>query len=201
MESWQKNCSDYEIIRWDESNYDISKNRYMREAYETKQWGFVPDYARLDIIYNEGGIYLDTDVELLCSLDRVLNDDMFVGFACNFQINLGSGFGALKHHSFIRELRDYYDNIPFRLENGELNKKTCYEYQHPVFKRHGFLLENSFQEKDGVVLYPSEVFSPEMSGLTKNYTANTISIHHYEYSWASENEKMAWKAFKTKLNN
>ena len=69
IESWKRYCPDYEIIRWDESNYDVSKNRYMKEAYEEKKWGFVPDYARLDIIYNEGGIYLDTDVELVKNLD------------------------------------------------------------------------------------------------------------------------------------
>ena len=81
IESWKKYCPDYEIIRWDESNYDVTKNKYMYQAYENKRWGFVPDYARLDIIYNYGGIYLDTDVELLNSLDDLLDQKCFLGIA------------------------------------------------------------------------------------------------------------------------
>ena len=79
MSSWKKYCPDYEIIEWNESNYGISKNQYMKEAYENKKWGFVPDYARLDIIYQYGGIYLDTDVEIIKNLDELLYQDAFVG--------------------------------------------------------------------------------------------------------------------------
>lgn len=200
MESWHKFCPDYEIIRWDESNYDISKNRYMREAYECKKWAFVPDYARLDIIYNEGGIYLDTDVELLAPLERLLKDEMFCGFSCNFQIGIGVGFGAIKRHSLIKELRDYYDHLSFCQPNGELNLKTCYEYQHPVLKKHGFTLENSFQKKDGIVIYPSEVLSPDLGLISRKYSDNTVSVHHFEYSWASRQEKKAFELFKEELN-
>lgn len=196
MESWNKYCPDYEIIRWDESNYDFNKNRYMREAYEAQKWAFVSDYARLDIIYNEGGIYLDTDVELLTSLDRVLNDEMFTGFSCNFQIGIGGGFGAVKGHHLIKALRDYYDNLSFYLENGELNMKTCYVYHHPVFQSFGFNLEDQYQKKNGMVLYPSEVFSPEMGLASKNYTENTISVHHFDFSWAGEDEKRAIERLK-----
>ena len=169
METWHRFCPDYEIIRWDESNYDITKNRYMREAYECLKWGFVPDYARLDIIYNEGGVYLDTDVELVSSLDRLLNDEMFCGFSCNFQIAMGLGFGAIK------------------------------EYQNPVFRRFGFELENRFQKKNGVVVYPSEVLSPDSGFFYKNYSANTIAVHHFESSWASESEKKAMNELKREL--
>lgn len=201
MESWHKYCPDYEIIRWDESNYDISKNRYMREAYECKKWGFVPDYARLDIIYNEGGIYLDTDVELLAPLDRLLRDKMFCGFSCNFQISTGGGFGAIKGHFLIKELRDYYDNLSFYNTDGSMNLKTCYIYQHPVFLKHGFTLENSFQKKDEIVLYPSEVLSPDMGLISSAYSDNTISIHHFDYSWATEKEKKAFDLFKKEILN
>lgn len=200
MESWHKFCPDYEIVRWDENNYDVSKNKYMREAYEHKRWAFVPDYARLDIIYNEGGIYLDTDVELLASLDRLLKDEMFCGFSCNFQIGIGVGFGAIKGHSLIKELRDYYDHVSFCQPNGELNLKTCYEYQHPVLKKYGFTLENSFQKKDGIVMYPSEVMSPDLGLISTNYSDNTVSVHHFEYSWASSKEKKAFELFKVELS-
>lgn len=201
METWRKFCPDYEIIRWDEKNYDISKNRYMKEAYECKRWGFVPDYARLDIIYNEGGIYLDTDVELLNSLDRLLCDEMFCGFSGNFQIALGIGFGAVKGHKLIKRMRDYYDDLSFYLENGQENLKTCYEYQNPVLERYGFQLENRYQKKNGIVLYPSEVLSPDMGLISKNYTENTVAVHHFEYSWGSEEEKKAYELQKKEIKD
>ena len=80
LDTWSEKCPDYEIIRWDESNYDISKNKYMKQAYEAKKWGFVPDYARLDVVYRYGGIYLDTDVEVVKCFDSLLNLSAFVGF-------------------------------------------------------------------------------------------------------------------------
>lgn len=199
MESWHKFCPDFEIIRWDETNYDISKNNYMREAYECEKWGFVPDYARLDIIYREGGVYLDTDVELLAPLDKVLKDEMFCGFSCNFQIGFGVGFGAVREHPLIKELRDYYDGCSFYEKNGEINLKTCYEYQHPVLEKFGFHLENSYQKKEGVVVYPSEVFAPEMGFGIKNYTENTIAVHRSEYSWASKEERKVFTTFKEEV--
>lgn len=200
MESWKRLCPDYEIIRWDEHNYDVSKNRYMKEPYECGKWGFVPDYARLDIVYNEGGIYLDTDIEVLAPLDRLLKDEMFCGFGCNYQINFGNGFGAIKKHPLIKRLRDYYDNLSFYHQNGKLNLKTCYEYQHPVLQDFGFELENRYQKIQGVVLYPSEVLSPDIGFVSKNYTENTISVHHCEYSWASEKERKALELFKNELD-
>lgn len=199
METWKKYCPDYEIKRWDESNYDITKNRYMKEAYEAKKWGFVPDYARLDIIYNEGGIYLDTDVELLQNPDKLLNCEMFMGFGGNFQINFGAGFGAVKKHPLIKQLRDYYDDLCFNMGNGKLNLKTCYEYQHPVLQEYGFTLINKYQKINDVVLYPSEVLSPNTGLISQNYTENTISVHHCEYSWASDAEKKAYNQFKEDL--
>lgn len=199
METWNKFCPDYEIIRWDETNYDVTKNNYMKEAYECKKWGFVPDYARLDIIYNEGGIYLDTDVELLAPLDRLLTDEMFCGFQFNFQINLGCGFGAVKNHFLIKQLRDFYDELSFYLENGDMNLKTCYEYQHPVFQNYGFSLENKFQKKDGIVIYPSEVLAPDNGIVSCNYSESTVAIHRLEYSWANSNEKEAFELFKKEI--
>ena len=118
--SWKKYCPDYEIIEWNETNYDITKNNYMNQAYENKRWGFVPDYARLDIIYTHGGIYLDTDVELIKPIDELLTLKAFAGVEQNSEyVALGLGFGAEKEHPTIKALRDYYDTLSF-VENGEL---------------------------------------------------------------------------------
>lgn len=78
IESWKRYCPDYKIICWNESNYDVNKIRYTKEAYKEKKWAFVSDYARLDIIYENGGIYLDTDVELICGMDILLQNDVFL---------------------------------------------------------------------------------------------------------------------------
>ena len=123
--SWKKNCPDYEIIRWDETNYDVSRNTYMKDAYKEKRWGFVPDYARFDIIYQEGGIYLDTDVELLKSLDPLLDNPCFLGFEDKNHINPGLGFGAERGNPVIKALCDMYKQIDFYNKDGVwLGKET-----------------------------------------------------------------------------
>ncbi len=101
MSTWKKYCPDYEIIRWDESNYDIHKSRYVSEAYGQKKWAFVSDYARVDILYHEGGIYFDTDVELLDSFDEFLVWDLFCGFERGNRIAWGLGVGAVKRHPIL----------------------------------------------------------------------------------------------------
>ena len=201
MESWHVCCPDFEIIRWDESNYDISKNRYMKEAYECKKWGFVPDYARLDIIYNEGGIYLDTDVEVLKPLEIFLNDDMFCGFGGNMGINLGCGFGAIKKHNLIKQLRDYYDDKTFFLENGEMNLISCIEYQNPILEQFGFSLNNSYQKRNGVVVCPSDVLLTSLDIDNRHMTENTVAIHHVEGSWLSVKERQAYKQLKQEISS
>ena len=125
---------------------------------------------------------------------------MFCGFGCNYQINFGNGFGAVKKYPLIKRLRDYYDDFSFYQQNGKLNLKTCYEYQHPVLQEFGFELENRYQKISGVALYPSEVLSPDIGLISKNYTKNTIAVHHCEYSWASEKERKAFELFKNELN-
>lgn len=183
IDGWKRLCPDYEIIEWNESNYDISKNRYMREAYEAKKWGFVPDYARTDIIYNHGGIYLDTDIELVRRPDKLLNDDAFFGFFGNDEIALGLGFGAVSHHPFLKAIRDFYDDKSFINSDGSLNLTPCSHYQHPVFKKFGFVLENRLQRVQDVVIYPSDVLLQKGVSVSEN----TITYHHGECSWFTSN--------------
>ena len=201
MDSWRKYCPDYEIIRWDESNYDVSKNRYMREAYECRKWGFVPDYARLDIIYNEGGIYLDTDVELLAPLEGLLYDEMYCGFVCYGLVGLGLGFGAVAGNMLIKEMRDYYDNMSFYCADGSENLSACNIYQHPVLRKYGFKIEtNEYQKIGNMVIYPSEVFAPTgAGGIFENRSEKTISMHHEEISWLSSDEKEIFLQFRENL--
>lgn len=193
MESWYKICDDYQIKRWDESNYDVSKNEYMRQAYISKKWGFVPDYARLDIIYQNGGIYLDTDVEVIKKFDDLLNDDSFMGFCDSSDIALGLGFGAVKGNKLLKDMMEYYDDKRFINEDGSLNMKICSEYQMPVLKKWGFKDNGLYQSINGNVLYPMDVFNPNGKiGIYSHITDNTHSIHRSELSYESPANRFAY---------
>lgn len=200
IETWKQFCPDYDFIRWDESNYDITKNSYMYEAYCAGKYGFVPDYARLDIVYNYGGIYLDTDVELCRSLDALLCDDSF--FSVDFEecVNAGSGFGAIRHHPIVGEMRRVYETEHFINKDGSLNLKPCPHYQNPVLKKFGFEITQRYQKIDGNVLYPCEVLSPiaTYSG-AERITEKTHSIHRAELSWISKSEREARDRFRDRI--
>lgn len=184
METWRIHCPDYEIIRWDESNYDVTQNLYMYQAYQNGKWGFVPDYARLDIIYRHGGIYLDTDVEVIRSFDALLYDEMFCGFEQSGCINFGNGFGAAQGNALIRELRDVYDNYKFINDNGSLNVTPCVYYQEPVLARCHVQFNGAYQKIGNAVIYPGEVLDAENHWSKEvKLTDKTRSLHHYASSW------------------
>ena len=200
IRSWSRYCKDYQIIRWDESNYDVNKIPYISEAYKNCAWGFVSDYARLDVLYQYGGIYLDTDVEMLKNFDLLLNDEAFFGMGANDQINTGSGFGAIANHPFIKKLRDHYQNKSFYKEDGELNLLPCYNYQHPIFRDYGFNIKNEYQKRDHIVVYPAQVLSPTgVAGMGKFHSEKTVSIHHTELSWIKDEERQALNEMKVRL--
>ena len=120
INSWRKKCPDYEIIEWNESNFDINCCDYVKEAYEAKKWAFVSDFARLKIIYDNGGIYLDTDVELISSLEKFLEYDSYFGFEDSEHINTGLGFGAVKHNPILEVMINDY----FKIQMGRFHKKA-----------------------------------------------------------------------------
>ncbi len=184
MESWHKYCPEYKIIIWNEDNYDITKSKYMLQSYEQKKWGFVPDYARLDIIYEHGGIYLDTDVELVQSLDELLYQKGFVGFERNEFVNFGSGFGAVKGFKLIKELRECYNEMSFINADGSLNMIASPKYQTEILKSKGLRLNGEYQIVDEMTVYPEKMFNGmnERSRKTK-LKPYTRSIHHYDASW------------------
>ena len=190
MDTWHRYLPDYEIRRWDESNYDVRKNSYMREAYEREYWGFVPDYARLDIVYEHGGIYLDTDVEVVKSFDDMLACKAFFGFAYYGDIATGLGFGAEPGDRLVKELRDYYDGIHFVLPNGEPDLSTCIAHQSSIFQRNGFSFNNRWQYIDSRAIYPMEVLNPRGALHINDLTSrHTHAIHHNENSWFKEHDR------------
>lgn len=190
MDSWQKFCPDYEIIQWNESNYDVSKNEYMRQAYENKKWGFVPDYARLDVIYNNGGIYLDTDVELVKNLDDLLYQKGFAGFETWNNVNFGQGFGAVKGLKILKDMMSDYDNQHFVNEDGSLNLVASPFYQTKVLEANGLIRNGEYQVIKDMTIYPEKLLCGKsmatMRVKTKSYTH---AIHHFDGSWADTKDR------------
>jgi len=188
--SWKKYCPDYEIKEWNETNIDINSIDYMREAYEEKAWPFVSDVARLQIIYEYGGIYLDTDVEILRSFDPLLDDGAFMGLEDGKHVASGLGFGAEKNHKLIKSLLDDYRGRHFCNADGTLDRTACPAAQSVFFRKAGLVEKDMRQELCGAVIYPSEFFCPRSfhTGLL-TLTDHTYSIHHYDGSWCTDEQK------------
>lgn len=205
IESWKRCCPDYEIREWNETNYDFTKNEYMRQAYEAKKWGFVPDYARLDIVYEHGGIYLDTDVEMVRSFDHLLENECFFGFEDTgdgeYYVNCGHGFGAVRRHEAIRNARDLYDHLTFSNADGSLNLLASPYFTTQSLRQLGLVQENRDQELPNVQIYASDVLCPKKFRTGKvHQTARTVSIHHFTASWVDEKIK-AELAHQQKIKN
>lgn len=188
LETWRQKCPDYEMIRWDESNYDISKNRYMRQAYEAKRWGFVPDYARLDVVYRYGGIYLDTDVEILRCLDPLLNLSAFAGFESKKIIAMGLGFGARKGHPFLKRLMEDYENREFLKGENSFDLTASPFIQTETFCKYGLKPDNKIQKVMDVTVLPAECLNP-CYHMIPHITNHTFAIHHFSGSWTSEKNR------------
>lgn len=190
IKSWKKYCPDYEIIEWNETNYDFSKLPFMKEAYDVKKFGFVPDYARLDIIYNHGGIYLDTDVEIIRSFDELLKNKGFAGFENEENVNFGQGFGAEPGNPVIKHLMDSYNDLHFVNEDGSFNMIASPKTNSDTLSELGLKRDGTSQNIDGFEIYPVDYFCPKslIDGIVRK-TENTFSIHHFDASWFSDEGK------------
>lgn len=184
--SWKKYCPGYEIIEWNEDNYDLSAAPlYVRQAYEAKKWAFVTDYVRLQVVYDQGGIYLDTDVELRKPLDPLLENRAYYGFEDGANVNTGVGFGSEQGHPLLQEIMEDYREIPFLLEDGSYDLLSCPVRNTAAFLRHGLRQDNSLQTLEGDVrILPSDYLNPKdwKTGEIR-LTENTLSIHHFSASW------------------
>lgn len=199
--SWKYYCPDYEIVRWDEKNFDVKKSKFVLQAHQAGKWAFVSDYARLDILQQYGGIYLDTDVELLKSLDVLLHDKVFCGFEQNNYIGFGPGVGAVKDSEVIGEIKELYDTMDFLYQDGTYNNTSCSVYQTQILKERGFLLNNKYQYRDGIAVYPSEVLAPLIWNSTDTaITENTYAIHHYASTWWENGENQQAKILQNSIS-
>lgn len=180
--SWRKYLPDYEIKEWNESNFDLNCCQYVKEAYEAKKWAFVSDYARFWILYNYGGLYFDTDVEIIRDMNNIIAKGAFMGCEAVNKCNPGLGLGADPGLDFYKEILDYYECLHFSYENG--TAKTVVHHTTALLENHGWQGKGYIEEIKGIYIYPTEYFCPYSYITGKwNITNNTVSIHHYTASW------------------
>lgn len=191
MRSWQKHLADYQVMEWNEDNFDISTNRYVKEAYEAKKYAFVSDYVRLYALHKYGGIYLDTDVEVIKPLNTFLYHEAFSGFEDEKFLQSGT-MGAEKGHIWIHELLKNYDSRSFLLPDGSLDLTTNTAVISEICKKHDLKLNGEYQVlSNGVTFYPRTYFSPYdyINGGTY-ITNDSHTIHHFAQSWLPAHVRM-----------
>jgi len=199
INSWKKYLQGYEFRLWDERNFDVTINRYVEQAYKAKKYAFVADYVRLYALYHYGGIYLDTDVELLKPLDRFLSHRAFTG--CESEEYCVTGvMGAEKHHPWIETLLEYYENREFIKSDGsyDLTPNTQIITKLTI-EKYNWIPSNVYQElKDGLVIYPTDFFCPkDLRSRKLRITENTVAIHHFAASWLPLRQKVRSRVLST----
>lgn len=198
IESWKKYCPDYEIIEWNEDNFDLNMNAYIREAYEAKKWAFITDFVRLYVMVNYGGIYMDTDVEVTKPLDPFLSEKAFSGFETEKTIPTGI-MASEKGFDLFREMLEPYKTKHFVRDDGSFDMTTNVFIITKYCLSKGVILNNKKQTVEGFTLYPNDYFCPKdvQSGQIFS-TTNTHTIHHFSGSWNTDKEKK-WRVFEKKM--
>lgn len=185
--SWKKYCPDYEIKRWDETTFDVNQNEYCKQAYESKKWAFVSDYIRLKVMYDFGGIYMDTDVEVIKPLDAFLDNHAFSGYEDKDTIPTGI-MASEKQGKWVGELLKDYDTKKFIKEDGSFNLETnVVQITNTTKKMYpNIVLNNTLTKCEDVVFYPKDYFCPiDLITNKKKITKNTCTIHWFAGSWLS----------------
>jgi hypothetical protein len=184
MKSWQQHLPGYEFIEWNEDNFDITSNSYVQQAYEARKYAFVSDYVRLYALYRHGGIYMDTDVEVLKPLDRFLEHEVFSGFEDEKYVPTGI-IGAAKQHEWIKQLLEYYTDKHFMQPDGSFDLTTNTTIITRNCTQHGFIANNQYQQlQNGLTLYPRTYFCPYDYINGANYlTDDSYTIHHFAKTW------------------
>lgn len=183
IESWKRYLPDYDIKEWNEDNFDLNMYPYVREAYDNRKFAFVTDVVRLYALYNEGGIYMDTDVEVLKPLDSLLSYKGVSGFESSTQIPTGL-MASQKSLPIIKEFLDEYNDLHFIRSNGSMDTTTNVERITRTCLKYGFLANGQQQVIEDFTFLPSDYLCPKNYKTGKiHLTENTLCIHHFSGSW------------------
>lgn len=191
ISTWREQCPDYEIIRWDESNYDVKKYKYTEGAFNLRKWGYIPDIVRLEVLYEMGGFYFDTDVKIIKNLEDLRYQESFCGRERAGHVNFGGGSGCAPHSKIVKEILDFRKDEPFILKDGRFNAEASGYYETTPLMKIGLEIEDVNQKLDGINVYASEYFSPYNYINGENIqNNNTYSIHYFSGSWLEGGEKL-----------
>ena len=183
MKTWGKHLEGYEVIEWNENNFDIYSHPFVKAAYKAKKWAYVSDYIRAYVIYKYGGIYLDTDILVLYNFDRFLNNRAFVGFE-NPQYPFTAVFGAEPGHPLVKDMIEYYDRLDEY--KFDFEKNNTISVSDLLIKKYHCKVGNKFQILDeDIAVYPDTVLC--------NPSENSISIHVFTGTWLEGKKALARK--------
>lgn len=191
IESWKKYFPDFQIIEWNETNFDIHFNNYTEEAYCAGKYAFVSDVVRFWALERYGGLYFDTDVEVIKNFDDLLKQEAFAGFETNEYVAPGLVLWVKnKHNKLMKEMLEYYENVSFIKLDGTYNTTTICIYFTELLKKYGFYGNNKKQKCGPFTIYPKEYFCPfnDQTGVLSK-TDNTYAIHWYSKTWMTSREK------------
>lgn len=190
ISSWKKYFPDYEIKEWNEDNFDLNCCEYVREAYQAKKWAFVSDYARFWILYNYGGLYFDTDVEVIKDMSDIIANGAFMGCEVADKCAPGLGLGVNPGLGLYKEILENYQQSHFLNSDGSNNYETVVDRTTNILKKYGFKESNTIQKIADVMVYPPEYFCPMDYTTGKlNITESSRSIHWYDASWLDDRMK------------
>lgn len=194
IKSWKKFCPDYEILEWNEENFDVTTApMYVQQAYAMKRWAFVSDYVRLKALVEMGGVYMDTDVEVIKPLDPYLKHEAFAGFENESSIQTGL-LACEKGFALFRTFLEYYSTAAFIQEDGTVDTTTNVYILSEICKKHGFVPNGKHQQVQGLTIYPKDVFCPvEYDTMKLKKTRRTVTIHWFSGSWHTEEELEAMR--------
>ena len=207
IRSWRKFCPDFEIREWNESNFDLEQvPAYVRQAYEAGRWAFVTDYVRLRALTEVGGVYLDTDVEIVRPLEPFLKHEAFAGFEHLERVQTGV-LACRKGFPLFQEFLAYYDTAVFRRPDGSMDTTTNVEILTGICRKKGLVFNDTFQVVDGLAVYPREVFCPvDYDTMKLKKTRKTVTIHWFSGSWQTQEdlrileEERRWKRREQRSN-
>lgn len=199
--SWKEMLPDYEIVRWDEDSFDIESNQYVKEAYEAKKYAFVSDYVRLYAMCTQGGIYMDTDVQVVRSLDPYLQHQAFSGFESVHSIPTGI-MACEKDFPGFCDLLSWYDDKHFVNEDGSYNATTNVVTITNYYLDRGLVRDNTKQTLEGFTVYPNIVFCPYKHEIgSRDFKRDTVTIHHKYGSWLTDKDRAARGNFKQRVKS